>query len=117
VKKAIRGGKIDVKKLSEGGKVGRKNCLREIKFDQTVWGSQGKNMSEGVKNPVFCPRGVRKMPSFVLEGDKIPILSGGHRNFLSSRPRVLFTGIALKSMTPKLSLNEIFDPHILKNTR
>jgi len=47
-------GKID-KKLSEGGKIGEKNCLRGVKLDKKLSGGlQEKNMSEGGKKILFC---------------------------------------------------------------
>jgi len=45
------------RKLSEGGKIGGKNCPRGVKLDKTVQESQEKKMSEASKNPVLCLRG------------------------------------------------------------
>jgi len=44
-----------------------------------VWGvTREKKLSEGgKKNHVLCPRGVRKIPVFGQEVEKIPILSEG----------------------------------------
>jgi len=64
--------------MSDGGKIGGKNCPRGGKLDKTVRGVTRKNMSEGVKKIMFCvPRGVRKIPVFVKGVKKIPILSEG----------------------------------------
>jgi len=58
------------KKLSERGKIGTNNCPRGVKLDNTVW----RGHPRGVKNPVLCPRGVRKIPVFVQGVEKIQIL-------------------------------------------
>jgi len=61
-------GGIILEKMSEGGKIGRKNCPKGVKLDKTVWGSQEKTCPCGVKiicivseggkeNTRFCPGG------------------------------------------------------------
>jgi len=76
VKKAVWGGKID-KKLSEGGKIGGKNCLRGVKLDKTVRGSQEKNMSEGGKKSCFVSEGGKENTHFCPRGSlriSLPLL-------------------------------------------
>jgi len=61
------GGKL-MEKMSEGYKIDKE------KLDKTV--------PRGLKNPDFCPRGVRKISIFV-RGRKIPnFVRKGYRNFL-----------------------------------
>jgi len=71
-KNCPRGGKIDIKTV-RGGKIGGKNCLRGVKLDKPVWGSQEKNMFKGgKKNHVLCQRGVRKIPRGVKKSQFCP---------------------------------------------
>jgi len=57
-----------------GGKIEEKNCPRginwreKLKLDKTVRGSQEKNMSEGVKNPVFVSKGDKENTRFCPGG-------------------------------------------------
>jgi len=64
-----------------------KNCLRGVKLDKTMRGHKKKPVRGGVKNPVLCPRGVRKIPFFVQGVEKIPIMSEWvTENFLPPLP-------------------------------
>jgi len=48
----VRGGKVYVN-MSDGAEISGKNCLRGVKMNKTVRGSQAKICPRGVKIPIF----------------------------------------------------------------